>query len=241
MIGFDDWEAPELEEEMLDQLEGVECMSLEPELWETPESEQVLVLGNPFEVAGGLDDCQGDNLYGAEGNCGLVSVMNLLRLNGQEIDENEIVGRALETNPPLCVYYETDDPGAKGGTTVVQRAELLQLYGISSHYYSNQMPGGSLEQIASYVENGQGVNLSVNAGYLWDNVNFIDDGSSNHSIIVTGTAREPESGELQGLFVCDSGLTDQESGAMYVSVEKLEDAYVRAPGATVLVTDQPLR
>jgi probable rRNA maturation factor len=51
---------------------------------------------------------------------------------------------------------------------------------------------------------------------------------------------DPETGELRGLYVCDSGMTG-ESSAVFLSVEKLKDAYLNANGASVLVTDNPIR
>lgn len=59
--------------------------------------------------------------------------------------------------------------------------------------------------------------------------------------MVTGTVRDPETGALKGLYVCDSGLTDRESSAMFLSVEVLQDAYLDAGGTSALVTDNPIR
>jgi len=85
------------------------------------------------------------------------------------------------------------------------------------------------------------VNMSVNAGYLWQDANAVMDGSSNHSIVVTGTVRDVKTGELKGLIVCDSGRTDIESNAMFISKEILKDAYEDAPGTSIMVTGEPIR
>lgn len=211
----------------------------EPEVMEVPGMGDVLVGGEPYEVADSLDDSQGDNLYNCQGDCGLVSVANLLTLAGQEVTEDDVVGTALANG--LCQYDPHADPGENGGTNGYSRQALLGLYGISSSVYDDKNGAGSLDAIADYVDAGHGVNISVNAGYAWGEPAYVGDGSSNHSIIVTGSVRDPETGDLKGLIVCDSGLTDRDSASMFLSVEELEDAYVNANGSTCLVTDEPIR
>lgn len=219
--------------------DSVEGALLEPQLVDTPEAGEVLVSGDPFGVGEYLDDHQGDNAYNFGGCCGLVTVSNLLTMAGLESTEDEVIGRAISLN--LCQYDVFGDPNQNGGTNVYQRQLLLQSYGISSTVFSSKEQGGGLEAIADYVEAGHGVNISVNAGYAWDDPNAIGDGTSNHSIVVTGTVWDPETGALKGLYVCDSGLTDRESSAMFLSVEVLQDAYLDAGGTSALVTDNPIR
>lgn len=207
------------------------------EMVNIPEVGDVVVNGDPFEIGKKLDENQGDNVYGFTQDCGLVSVHNILTMAGITSTEDEVVGRAILFRKCQTRFLNAAD---SGGTTVLQRQSLLETYGISSTFYSALSEEGSLESIASYVEEGRGVNLSGNAGYLWDEPSYIGKGASNHSIVVTGTARDPETGELKGLYVCDSGLTG-ESSAVFLSVEKLKDAYLDAKGASVLVTDKPIR
>lgn len=219
--------------------EGLESANLEPELMEVPGVGEVLVGGDPFEIAPQLDDCQGDNFYNFQGDCGLVSVCNILEMADIHTSEDEVVGRAIVLG--LCEYSEFNDPGDNGGTSVFHRKALLETYGISSVILDSKSEAGSLEALARYVEAGHGVNISVNAGYAWDNPNYIDDGGSNHSIIVTGAAWDPDTGALKGLFVCDSGLTSEDSSARFLSADVLQDAYLDAPGCTALVTTEPVR
>lgn len=229
-----------LEEKSLAQdVESIEGVLLEPQIMDIPEVGEVLVSGEPFEIGENLDDHQGDNIYNFGGCCGLVTISNLLTMAGFESTEDDVIGRAISMN--LCHYSVFGDPADNGGTNVYQRQMLLQSYGISSTVFSSTTPGGSLDAVAEYVEAGHGVNISVNAGYAWDDPNCIGDGSSNHSIVVTGTVRDPETGELKGLYVCDSGLTDRDSDAMFLSVNVLQDAYLDAPGTSVLVTNDPIR
>lgn len=219
--------------------QGLSAAVLEPMYYEDPEIGEILVYGDPFEVGVDLDDNQGDNIYNIQGDCGLVSVTNILRMNDVNVSEDEVVGRALDLG--LCTYSEFNSPDVNGSTTVYERLQLLQSYGVNASVFENKNGDASLESIAEYVENGHGVNISINAGYAWDDPGAVGDGSSNHSIIVTGTARDPETSELKGLYVCDSGLTDQNSSAVFLSMDKLEKCYVDAYGSTVLVTDDEIR
>lgn len=235
----------ELDEKMasgeleLNEVEQMESASLEPQLAEIPEVGEAIVVGDPLETGRDLNDSQGENLYGAKGDCGLVTISNMLAMAGFESSEDEVVGRAISLG--LCIYGPPAEQSEWGGTNWMQRSFLLRSYGINTARFERTDPRGSLDAIAQYAEQGHGVNLSVNAGYAWDDPNYIGDGSCNHSVLVTGTARDPESGELLGLYVCDSGRTDCESSAVFLPVDVLEDAYSNAAGAGILVTKDPIR
>ncbi len=217
--------------------EVYESEVLEPVLMDLPEAGEVLVSGDPFSVADQLDDNQGDNVLNAQGDCGVVSIANIVTLAGQECSEDDAIVKAV--NLRLCNYSPEGDPSENGGTNVYARQRLLAEYGIPSTVMDG-FNAPSPEVIAQYVEAGHGVNLGVNAGYAWNDADYIDDGQSNHSIIVTGTIRDPETNELKGLIVCDSGLPG-ESSTKFLSIETLDMAYVHAPGSSALITDQPIR
>ena len=215
----------------------LEGATLEPQLMDVDGVGEVLVGGDPFEVAPRLDDSQGDNVLDFHGNCGIMSVMNLCRMAGIEINEDEAT--ILATRLRLC-EFSSDDPDACGGTTVLERQDLLEVLGISSTVFGAGELGP--EQLAELVEAGHGVNISMNAGVLWDEPSAYGNGESNHSIVVTGTVRDPESGALKGLIVCDSGLPgDGNSNAMFVPMDKLEEGYTNAIGASALITDDAIR
>ena len=230
---FETKELPEVGQEDLEEA------SLEPELVEVPEVGEVLVHGNPFEVGQRMDDQQGDNFYQFGGDCGLVTVRNFLALGGYETSEDEVVGRAIILGQ--CVYSDMNPPEDNGGTSVLHRQTMLETYDIPTVVLDDKATGASLGAIAAYVDAGHGVNISVNAGYAWDDPAFIGDGGSNHSILVTGTAWDKDTGALKGLFVCDSGLTDRDSKTVFMSVDVLQDAYVNAYGTTALVSVNPIR
>lgn len=232
-MGFD-FSNDGIENLSLTESEVYEAEALEPELYDIPDVGEVLVCGNPFDLDGKLDDTQGDNILNAQGDCGVVSVVNILRLAGIECSEDEAILNA--TRMRLC-FYSTDCPAERnGGTNVFTRQELLEAYGVKAYVMNIKEP----EYLAQLAEKGYGVNISVNSGYTWGIPEYIGDGSTNHSIIVTGSARDPETGELKGLFVCDSGLPGKTS-SMFISVETLNKAYVNAYGSYALVTADPIR
>lgn len=188
-----------------------------------------LVGGNPFEVGKKLDAVQGDNRYDIQGDGGLVSVCNLLRMAGMDVNENQIIRQAMKKN--LC-------DGEDGSTTGLSRMKLLESYGISSTLYDAQSPFGSVDNIAKYVEAGHGVLISVNSGYAWDKAEYVMNGTSNHCLVVTGTVREPITGLLEGLIVCDSGLGQS---TRYMSWQQVFDSFAKVPNASMLVTNDPIR
>lgn len=213
-----------------------EEQALEVQVAEVPYIGEVLVGGDPFGVAGILDDNQGDNILNAQGNCGIVSVVNIAKLSGINLTENEALVRAVQMH--LCSFSTSFNDCENGGTNAYLRQQLLSTYGISSFI----LPGNALDidQIAQLTEKGHVVNLSVNAGYLWGDVNNIDDGSANHSVVVTGTARDPTSGCVVGLYICDSGQSGN-SAAVFVPTKTLHLAYTASPNSTALVTNAPVR
>lgn len=222
-------EVPEVEQE------GLESMSLEPVLMEIPEVGEVLVSGEPYEIAKSLDCVQGDNDYNFSGTCGLVSVENLVRMSGREISEDDVVGRAIAMN--LCSYSLDGNPENDGGTNGLTRQALLNTYRLPCTLFGDGMPQLSLEDVAQFAEAGHGVNISFNAGFAYDVASAVGDGTSNHSVIVTGTARDPETGKLVGMFLCDSGIGQ---GAVYMPIDRLAGAYY-VPGASALITNEPIR
>ena len=216
-----------------------EAAALEPKLMDIPGLGEVLVGGDPLGIADKLNDDQGDNILDARGDCGLVSVANILTQAGLDVTENEVVVEAVGNR--LCQYSTELEPEENGATNALHRQALLNAYGVPSSLYSDYTGNKlSLEGIAEYVEAGHGVNIDVNAGYAWNDANYIDEGGINHSIIVTGTLRDPETGELKGLVVCDSGLNGVDSNARVMTVDTLNDSYVRVDGASAVVTDRPI-
>lgn len=202
------------------------------------EEEVVIITGSPFEVAENLDYEQGDNSYEALGCCGLVSCANFLAICGIETSEEEIVGLAVENG--LCNYSPWLPPENRGGTNDYDLETILEHYGIECSVYYPYEGDGSLEGIAAAIENGQAVMMGVNAGYLWDDPVYINDGSANHQITITGSVRDAN-GELIGLTICDSGRHLQGDSCRFISAEEFEACYTTVPGASVIISDGPVR
>lgn len=235
-MDFENIDTQEISAAAFSEVNAGEARALESEIVEVPGIGEVLVGGRPFEVADHLDDNQGDNILNAQGDCGVVSVVNLARMAGIECSEDDAIVKAVQLR--LCTYSTDLAESDNGGTNVYQRQALLGQYGIpSTVFWGTEL---NPEQIAQLAEAGHGVNLGVNCGYEWGDIDYVNDGSSNHSIVVTGTARDPDTHELLGLFVCDSGYPGK-TNAAFISVDTLNDAYTNAYGSSALVTNDPIR
>lgn len=218
---------------------NMESFNIQPEVrHDVPGVEPALVFGNPYEAAEHLDNYQGDNKLNARGDCGLVSTSNVLTLCGIKSDEESITEYAVENG--LCNYSRFLPPESRGGTTDSQICEILRTHGVEASAFPARSAQGNCEAVAEYVEEGRGVEIGINAGYGWQDANYIDDGSANHQITVTGTVRDTHSGELKGFIVCDSGLNGK-GGSRFMSIETLRDAYEDVQGASAIVTDDSLR
>lgn len=222
---------------------GREAQALEPEIrTDLPNAEKAFVLGNPYEAAGEMDFKQGDNPYNAMGNCGLVSISNMLRAAGFDSSEEQITGYAIKNR--LCEYDPDGIPSNNGGTTAEQRKELLRQMGIDSDICPSGTTG-SLENIADAIDNSQGVVVSVNAGMLWET----DDGSplingkpvANHCVMVSGYARDGETGEITGVYIVDSGRGNPADACRYLTREEFDDVYTNVYNSRANITCQPLK
>jgi len=76
---------------------------------------------------------------------------------------------------------------------------------------------------------------AVNAGVLWADVRCLGDGGANHVVTVTGVARDPYDGGLEGFYINDSGTG--QSG-VFVSLHLMTTAFARTGGFCV-ITDEP--
>lgn len=189
-----------------------------------PDGRETVIIGDVSGVAD-FNHQQGDNDAGFNGTCGLVSCEDVLRQYGVDVTENDIVEHAIENNE--CAV--DSDPEKAGGTTSDQRAQILNDFGIPAHTEKGQ----SLEDLASDIERGSSVIVAANAGYLWNDPNAYDTGQSNHAVVVTGVARDPQTGEIQGFFINDSGTG---SAGQFVDAATMQAAYVETGGSAV-VTD----
>lgn len=192
-----------------------------------PDGREVVVIGDP-EGCKDFNHPQGDNNLGFQGTCGLVSCEDVLRQFGVEVTEDEIVQFAAENG--LCSV--SDNPAQCGGTSELTQAIILTEMGVPAH----TEVCGSLEDLAAHIENGQGSIVEVNAGVLWNEPSAYGGGMANHAIVVTGVARDPETGEVAGFFINDSGRGLEEDSGRFIDSATMQEAWLAA-GGTGVVTD----
>jgi hypothetical protein len=155
-----------------------------------------------------------------EGTCGIVSCEDIARQQGINVTEDDLVRLAAENN--LCV---NDKPDSRllGGTTDENRSEILAKIGIPNEITT----AISLEELAKYIENNQSAIAAVNAGLLWNDANYLGNGFANHAIVVTGVARNPQSGDVLGFFINDSGTGE---AGKFIPASQFKSAWLNRGG-----------
>jgi uncharacterized protein YvpB len=180
-----------------DMMTAAQGVDVPTQLDTLPDGQPSVMYGDVSQYAD-FNHLQGDNPYGFSNDCGLVSCQDVLNQFGIPVNESDVVTHAV--NNGEC----TVDPNSafnSGGTTVGDQAQILTDYGVPAHAETGQ----SAEDLAADVEQGHGTIISVNAGVLWNDPNAYDNGQANHAVTVTGVARDPMTGQIQGFYVNDSG------------------------------------
>ncbi len=139
-------------------------------------------------------------MAGFGGTCGIVSCVNVFRMAGINMTEEQFVryassARGTGGQRRLCCTGSTY--AHNGGTSYRDRQELMNAFGLDSF-----VEKCSCERIAAQVESGRGVIISVDADKLY--------GKQGrhfkrclHAVTVTSTRRSAD-GRLLGFFLCDS-------------------------------------
>jgi hypothetical protein len=189
-----------------------------------PDGRETVAIG---DVKAFSDFChlQGDNPFGFQGTCGLCCCEGILRQFGIEVVEADVVAHALAHG--LCSLEGGLD--MRGGTSVLDQVRILSDFGLPAHYET----GGSLEDLATALKQGRGVIAGVDAGILWDNADYYD-GHANHAVTAIGVARHPETGEIQGLYINDTGTGE---AGKFVDAARMAEAWQQM-GGTYVVTDR---
>jgi hypothetical protein len=190
-----------------------------------PDGAQSVMIGDVSQFAA-FNHQQGDNPYGITGDCGLVSCQDVLNQFGQPVTETEVLQHAAANGE--C-NIDPASAADSGGSSPQQQAEILNDYGVPAQVEKGQ----SVEELATYVEEGHSVIASVNAGVLWDDPAYYEGGGDNHAVTVTGVARDPMTGAIQGFYINDSG--DGKS-AEFVSATTMQEAFTDQ-GGNAVVTD----
>jgi hypothetical protein len=190
-----------------------------------PDGQASVIYGDVSQYAE-FNHLQGDNPYGFHEDCGLVSCQDVLNQFGIPVNETDVVTHAVSNGE--C-NVDPNSAFNSGQSTAGDQAQILTDYGVPAHVETGQ----STEDLAANVEQGHGTIIEVNAGVLWNDPNHYDNGQSNHAITVTGVARDPMTGQVQGFYINDSG--DGKS-AEFVPESVMTKAWVDTGGQSV-VTD----
>ena len=199
--------------------------------------QDAIVSGHPFEVAERMDYQQGDEVPGYSGTCAPASISNLLQSIGVDSSERTVVEYAKDAD--LCNRgWFFSQPGDRGGCNDSQIIKILDNFGVPAHV---EIPsdGTSLnETIAQYNESGHRVTAGVNAGVCWDDPQYVGDGGANHQILITGSLRDADTGEVAGHFICDSGRGLESDSCRFVSADQFDAMCTNIPSASIVVTDR---
>jgi len=195
-------------------------------LGELTDGRNVVVDGDVANFAE-YNNQQGENDFGYEGTCGIVSVKNVLNEFGVSANEQQVVSYAVERGLCNTGAGEIQDARYLGGTTMAGQAEMLSELGVPSLAES----GLTVDELAERITDCHGAIVELNAGVLWNQPALYDTGQANHAVTVTGVARDPETSEVIGVFINDSG---QGVAGEFVSRDTLERAWERAGGNAVV-------
>jgi hypothetical protein len=170
---------------------------------------------------------QGDNPENDRGDCGIVCCADVLGQFGLYRTEADVLRHAIDCRE---LHVVIDDPDRSGWTLPAEIARILSDYGVPAH----DARGWSIERLAAAVQRGHGVIAAVNAGVLWGDARVLGLGPANHAVTITGVARYPYDGALQGFYINDSGTG---LSAQFISAHLMTTAFVRTGGFCVL-TDE---
>ena len=192
----------------------------------------ILVYGYPkaFE----LDYTQGNAVAGYKGTCALTAIANLATQASQALSEAQVVQRAIDnkwavTDAALSDYQ-------RGGSNYLGQQALLSSYGIRT----GLVMGYNEQAISNLIKGGRGVMLGLNAGKLWADSTYMDNGGVNHVVTVTGVAVEANTGAINGFYIADSGRGKVSDMTRYISIADFRlDANVA--GAYAIYTIEPIK
>jgi hypothetical protein len=214
-----------MSDDAFDPEQAGSCIDVPTRLASLPDGRPSLEIGDVPGLAS-FNHRQGDNPQHLQADCGLVSVEDVLRQFGTQVSEGDVVTHALQRGECTVV---PEAAGQSGGTAPSQDARILMDYGVPSRVESGQ----TLAHLATQVEHGQGVIIGLNCGILWQVPDDVGVGAVNHAVTVTGVARDPRTGKIQGFYINDSG--NGKSGE-FVSAVVMRVAWQDTGGWTV-VTD----
>ena len=67
----------------------------------------------------------------------------------------------------------------------------------------------------------------------WKIYNQMGEIQANHAVCMTGTVRNPDTGELSGFYLCDSSSQRPDGAMIYVPLEKMRQCYEKGRGGSL--------
>jgi Ca2+-binding RTX toxin-like protein len=192
----------------------------------------ILVYGYPKAYE--LDYMQGNAVTGYKGTCALTSIANLATQANQALTEAQVVQTAINNN--WCVTSATATDYQRGGSNYVQQQALLNTYGIRNGI----VMGYNEQAIANLIKGGRGVIIGLNAGKLWGDSTYLDNGGVNHVVTVTGVACDATTGSINGFYIADSGRGKVSDMTRYVSIADFR-ADANVANAYTIYTIDPIK
>ncbi|MDD2776613.1 MAG: hypothetical protein PHU06_11715 [Gallionella sp.] len=181
-----------------------------------------------------LDYMQGNAVPNYQGTCALTAIANLLTQSDRPTTEADVVQVAINnswavTNPSLPAYQ-------RGGSNYLGQQAILDSYGVRN----NLLAGYNEQGVANLIRSGRGVIIALNAGLLWDDPAYIDNGGVNHVVTITGAVHRESDGVLLGFYIADSGRSKVSDMTRYVSIEKFRTV-ANVASAYAIYTIEPLK
>jgi hypothetical protein len=149
------------------------------------------------------------------------------------LTEGQVVQRAIDNQ--WCVTDPVKADYQRGGTNYRDQQALLDSYGIRNGIIA----GYNRQAIANLIKGGRGVIIAVNSGKLWNDAAYLDDGSTNHVVTVTGVACDAKSGAINGFYIADSGRGLVSERPLYPLADFRRDANVT--NAYAIYTIEPIK
>jgi hypothetical protein len=155
------------------------------------------------------------------GNCGVQSSAQIIwQVKGKQPDEKALLEEAIQNGD--ADQGITDE--TTGGTNAQQRQSILKVYGVDSTIEST-----SVGALANALKEGKGVIATVNAGTLWDDSQYYDNGAQNHAVMVYAGDYDKD-GHLTAVYLNDTG--DGEQGRKL----SIDDFMAAANGGVLNIT-----
>lgn len=202
----------------------------------TTESDGSQIYDSPVEMGNYLYKSQGSADKKFQGTCGLCAIVNILRLAGVYLTEKEVIDYAKKgwIFSSLCDVIPFS-PSRSGGTTPLQRQQILEHFGVSSvirevkldKNYNVSMD--TINDLADWVSEGKGVIIDVEGGSFYDDLRY---NGMGHAVTVTSVKKD-KNGRVCGFYIADSN-----TGTSYYPECRIRDA-MRNVG--INVTSQIIR